>query len=385
VILFDEVQTLPPKLAVPTLATLSRLAERYGSSVVFATATQPAFDSLHEKVRALSSRGWRPQEIVDPGLNLFDRARRVRVEWDLAAPRSWESLAHEIAGHRQILCIVNLKRHALALAGLLKQRGLPGLYHLSTNMCPAHREQALAKVRQRLDDKEPCVLISTQCVEAGVDVDFPAVFRALAPLEAIAQAAGRCNRNGRLPAGGLVRVFMPEDDGYPPGGYEQAAGVTRMLLKSNGSEGMDLQSTELFRAYYQLFYDLTGATESDRGKAKLLDAAIHRQDFVETAELYRLIEQDAISVLMPFDDEIFRALVAELRKAGRLSREWIQEARPHAVSLVRPKDDDPVLQFLDPAPLGKGERSDDWFVYLNTDHYDRDLLGFTGAKDCWIL
>jgi len=384
VILFDEVQTLPPKLAVPTLATLSRLTERYGSSVVFSTATQPAFDSFDERVRDLSPGGWSPKEIVASAPALFQRTRRFEVGWDLEPPQSWESIAPELADHRQALCIVNLKRHALALAGLLEQRKLPGLCHLSTNMCPAHREQVLAKVRQRLDAKEPCVLISTQCVEAGVDVDFPVVYRALAPLESIAQAAGRCNRNGRLTGRGLVKVFVPEDEGYPPGAYGQAASIASALFKTRGSEGMDLQSADLFRLYYEMFYDLTGVAASDRGKARKLDEAIRRQDFVETAELYRLIEQDAISVLMPFDEVAFSALTARLRKTGRLTAEWIRDARPHTVSLIRPQDGDPVQRFLNPAPVGKGETSDDWFVYLNADHYDRELLGFTGAKESWI-
>lgn len=384
VILFDEVQTLPPKLAVPTLAALSRLAERYSSSVVFSTATQPAFESFHERVRELSPGGWSPKEIVTSAPVLFQRTRRFEVDWDLETPRSWEFIAQDLADFRQVLCIVNLKRHALALAGLLKQRNLPGLFHLSTNMCPAHREQALAAVRKRLDAQEPCVLISTQCVEAGVDVDFPVVYRALAPLESIAQAAGRCNRNGRLPGRGLVKVFVPEDEGYPPGAYGQAASIASALFKTRGSEGMDLQSAELFRLYYQRFYDLTGVAAGDRGKAKKLDEAIRRHDFVETAELYRLIEQDAISVLMPFDEAAFGALTARLRKEGRLTAEWIQDARAQTVSLIRPKDDDPIRRFLNPAPVGKGETSDDWFVYLNADHYDRQLLGFTGAEDSWI-
>ena len=384
VILFDEVQTLPPKLAAPTLATLSRLAERYGSSVVFATATQPAFESLHERVTVLSPRGWRPREIVDPKLHLFERVRRVEVEWGLEPVRSWGSLAEELATQGQALCIVNLKRHALALAQLLKDRSIAGLLHLSTNMCPAHREEALAKVRRRLDAGEPCLLISTQCVEAGVDVDFPVVYRALGPLEAIAQAAGRCNRNGRLAEGGRVRVFVPEDERYPPGGYGQAASVTRALLKARGSEEMDLQSAELFQLYYQTFYELTGATESDRGKAKELAESIRRQDFAATAELYHLIEQDAISVLMPFDAEAYRTLASRLRNDRRLTGGWIRDARPFTVSLYRPKLEDPVWRFLNPAPLGKGELSDDWFVYLNADHYDRELLGFTGAEDTWI-
>ena len=385
VILLDEVQTLPPQLAVPTLATLSRLAERYRASVVFATATQPAFAHLDAKVRPLTATGWAPKEIVPDDLQLFERARRTRVLWEAETPRSWESLGAELAGLGTALCIVNLKRHAQTLTAFLQKRETPGLFHLSTNMCPAHREKVLAEVRRRLDPShpQPCLLISTQCVEAGVDVDFPVVFRAFAPLDSIAQAAGRCNRNGRL-SEGIVHVFLPEDESYPPGGYEQAARVTRTLLRDPGLAALDLQSTQLFDTYYKRLYDLTGLTEADQGKAKKLRAEIDRLDFATTAELYRLIDQDTVNVLVPYDGEAFRSLREELRANGRLTTGWIRNARPHTVNLYRPKRNDPILAYLAPAPLGrKGERSEDWFVLLG-DLYDRDLLGLVGAPEAWI-
>lgn len=383
VILFDEVQTLPPELAVPTLAALSRLAdERYGSTVVFSTATQPAFDTLDKEVRQLCARGWSPREIVPADLRLFDRARRVRVLWDVEDQRPWESLAAELEGIGTALCIVNLKRHAGRLTELLRHRGVPGLLHLSTNLCPAHREVVLKEVRRRLDNGEPCLLISTQCVEAGVDVDFPRVFRAMAPLDAIAQAAGRCNRNGRLEEG-WVHVFLPEDDGkglYPPGGYAQGADATRVLLRAHGPEGMDLQSTDLFREYYRHLYEILGT--ADRGKSLALGKAMQEErDFEKVAALYRLIDQDAVNVLVPYDPEMFRALDSELRRNGRLTRDWIRRARYHAVSLYRPRAESP---FLRPAPLGKGELSDDWFLYTEASHYDRELLGLLEEPDVWI-
>jgi CRISPR-associated helicase Cas3/CRISPR-associated endonuclease Cas3-HD len=386
VLLFDEVQTLPPALAVPTLAALSRLAERYGSTVVFSTATQPAFDHLSDRVGELAAPGWAPREIVPAELRLFERARRVRVVWEAEAPRSWESLAAELADAGTALCIVNLKRHAHRLAELLRSQDVPGLLHLSTNLCPAHRERVLDEVRRRLDAHEPCLLISTQCVEAGVDVDFPRVFRALAPLDAIAQAAGRCNRNGLL-AEGLVRVFLPEEDGkvlYPPGGYAQGASATLVLLRRHGSEGMDIQSTELFREYYLLLYKLQGITEEDRGKARKLREAMEVRDFEQAAELYRLIDQDAVNVVVPYEPEAFAALDAELREAGRLTGGWIRRARRHTVSLYRPRLDAPVRRFLQPVSLGRGELSDDWFLYTEPEHYDRELLGLREAPDVWI-
>lgn len=383
VILFDEVQTLPQDLAIPTLAALSRLAKGYGSTVVFSTATQPAFDHLDPGVRKLCASGWSPREIVPDHLNLFDRARRVRVAWDVESPRSWESLAEELRTAGTALCIVNLKRHARRLAELL--RGVPGLCHLSTNLCPAHREKVLAEVRQRLHDREPCLLISTQCVEAGVDVDFPKVYRALAPLEAIAQAAGRCNRNGRLDEG-LVHVFLPVDDKglYPPGDYGRGASAALTLLRMRGPERMDLQSAPLFREYYRYLYDLAGTTAGNRGKTGELRKAMELRDFERIADLFRLIDQDAVNVLVPYDLDAFRALEADLAAAGRLNRDWIQRARRHAVSLYRPKAENPVQRFLKPAPLGRGESSDDWYLYVEPDHYDRDLLGLLEAPDVWI-
>lgn len=385
VILLDEVQTLPPQLAVPTLATLSHLAARYRSSVIFATATQPAFDHLDDRVRILAASGWSPKEIVPQALNLFERARRTRVDWQVDRQRAWPELADELAGAGSALCIVNLKRHALALAERLKNRGVPGLFHLSTNLCPAHREEVLARVRNRLDTKQPCLLISTQCVEAGVDVDFPLVYRALGPLDAIAQAAGRCNRHGTLPGGGLVRVFRPEDESYPSGGYDKAASVTWSLLKDRGIEGMDLQSSELFDCYYRSLYDLTGVTVGDQGKAKRLIEAMKRLDFQETAELYRLIDQDAISVLVPYDPEAFEALRMELREAGRPTRRWVRRARPHAVNLYRPKEGDPLGAYLEPAFKAEArDKRQEWHVLLRPQLYDSEMLGLTGAPEVWI-
>jgi CRISPR-associated endonuclease/helicase Cas3 len=384
VILLDEVQTLPLRLAVPTLATLSHLAARYGSSVVFATATQPAFDHLDTAVRPLAGSGWRPREIVDPGLDLFERARRTRVVWETASRRSWDSLADELSTAGTALCIVNLKRHAAALVSRLRERGVPGLFHLSTNLCPAHRQRVLSEVRRCLEHRRPCLLISTQCVEAGVDVDFPLVFRAFAPLDAIAQAAGRCNRNGLQPEPGLVRVFLPEDEAYPPGGYREATSIAGALLQERGPERMDLQDLDLFRRYYEDLYDQTKIAADPQGKARELAEALNCKDFAATAELYRLIDQDAVNVLVPYDPEAFQRLRTELRQIGKVTVSWTRQARAHAVSLYRPKR---RLLGLSPAEglsMGKSGKSLDWMILTDASLYDDALLGLTGIPETWI-
>lgn len=371
VILFDEVQTLPVPMAVPTLATLSRLAEWYNASVVFSTATQPAFKHLDSYVKKYCACGWEPKEIVPSTFNLFERARRTKVQWpDLDQRTSWEELAERLSekSYQQVLCVVNLKRHALDLFDKLKGQGCneDELFHLSTNMCPEHRKDVLGEVRNRLKKSKACRLISTQCIEAGVDVDFPTVFRAWGPLDSIAQAAGRCNRNGNMEAGNVHLFIPPSEEGriYPDGGYEQAASVARMLLIKLGNDKIDIHDPELFLEYYRELYDLT---QPQNQKQELIDA-IKRQDFVETAKLYRVIAKDAINVLVPYSLKIFQELKEQVRQEG-LTRRWIKRARPYTIGLFRPKRDDPVFDWLEPIKVNN-QPSEDWFIYLNKKHYN---------------
>lgn len=371
VILFDEVQNLPVYLAIPSLAALSRLAQDYGSTIVFSTATQPAFDHLDSIVReGHCSYGWAPREIASLEMGMYSRAKRCEVMWpaNLDERTSWRDLALRLEddGSERALIITNLKRHALELHEELKAYGCEGLFHLSTNMCPAHRRDVLQEVRERLEREERCILVSTQCVEAGVDIDFPVVFRAWAPLDAIAQAAGRCNRNGRQLRGN-VHVFVPEDEAYPDGAYRQAAGITRLLFKTLGSKGMDIDNPELFRTYYRDLYELAKPQE----RKEDLTRAIQERDFVETAKHYRVIERNGINVLVYYKPERFRELKDEVMENG-LSRRWMAMARPYAISIFEPSPYDPVKVYLDPVPVGRRTLSEEWYTYLENDHYRPD-------------
>lgn len=381
IVLFDEVQTIPVDLAVPTLAALSRLSERYGATVVFSTATQPAFGHLNSAVKKYCRPGWEPSEIVPQDLRLFERAKRTFVEWpsDIDRPISWVDLAARLSTEGQFLCIVNLKRHALALYRELRNRKGEGLFHLSTTMCPAHRRKVLEEVKTRLVEGRPCRLISTQCVEAGVDVDFPTVFRAFGPLDAIAQAAGRCNRNGKAQLG-RVNVFMPEEETYPDGAYHQAADITRILLKQCASESLDIDAPQTFEKYYRDLYDV--AEPENRNAA--LTGAFDVLNFDQVAKLYRVIAKDAVNVLMPYDPVLFEELRDEVLQTG-LTRKWIAKARPYTVGLFRPKDDDPVRWHLQSISGRQAAPSENWFIYTNANHYS-DETGLTPpeASDCLI-
>jgi hypothetical protein len=262
-------------------------------------------------------------------------------------------------------------------------------------MCPAHRQKVLAEVRLRLasGDAKPCRLVSTQCIEAGVDVDFPVVWRAFGPLDSIAQAAGRCNREGRLHDPGRMIVFLPEKEHgkeylYPPGGYKEATETTNTLFKIKEIEALekgipfdtafDTCSAELFNQYYRLFYDLTSTTDV----APDLEDALRRRSFVDVAQQYRVIDQGSINILVPFADEIelFKSLKERLVVNRRLTRQWIQDARPLTISLYRPKENSTVWNYLDAAPLGRGREADDWFIYLNPNDYD-SLIGLKSPDE----
>jgi len=397
VILFDEVQTLPGHLAVPTLATLSRLVERFGSTVVFSTATQPAFDHLDQYVRPQAQAGWRATEIVPNPSDLFEpTAGRVRVRWQHDHVLPWGELCDQLVDddQPQALCILNLKRHARKVAEILRERETDGCLHLSTNMCMSHRMKVLAEVTRKLKGSDPVRLIATQCVEAGVDLDFPVVYRAFAPLESIAQAAGRCNRHGRRDAPGIVHVFKPESDGRPtcpPGAYQDATNATEVFLRGLSADPMALDDLSILsdpdrlRAYFRQLYTLT-AIETKNAE---LRQAIEECDFVKVARHYKLIDDTSINILVRYHDETFDSLVAETELPEfhnpKAIREWIRRARPHAVSLFRPKSDSPVWRHIDPVQWSSRRERDDseatWFTALPGGEYDDELLGWIGGDD----
>jgi len=271
------------------------------------------------------------------------------VDWPRREERvSWEQLAALFENLRQVLCIVNLKRHARDLFRLLEPGWGDDAFHLSTAMCPRHRAAVLENVRARLKAGERCALVATQCVEAGVDLDFPAAFRALGPLDSIAQAAGRCNRSGKLEAG-FLRVFLPEDAAYPRGVYEQAASLTAALL--NGVGGLSIDDPAGFDKYFRDLYSVTSL------EGRELGGAIQTRHFPDVRKHYRIIEQDSVNVLAAYNPDRYEELAAEARADG-LSRDWVRRARPYAVSCYR--DEAGVMEAV---PLKDRTPSGDWFLY----------------------
>jgi CRISPR-associated endonuclease/helicase Cas3 len=356
IVLFDEVQTLPVNLAIPTLKTLAKLAtEKYGVTVVFATATQPAFDTLHTEVQKGEpfGLGWQPTEIVPNQAELFSQAKRVKSVWKTRNSTPWSSVLEWLERDQQALCIVNLKRHAYALARLAIQAELKNIYHVSTALCPEHRRAILKQVIADLQANKPCCVIATQCVEAGVDLDFPNVYRAIAPLDAIAQAAGRCNRNDARAEKGLLTVFIPESEAYPSKSYQQATELTRIQL---GDSQLDLDNPETYRRYYSSLYAIQNITDPE------LEGFIKSQNYKEFAEAYRLIENDAVNVVVPYN-QAAKDLMQEARQHG-ISPNWMRRVRGYTVSVYLKKNQG-TPEYLEPIKYRFGKNNDfseNWFL-----------------------
>jgi len=309
VVLFDEVQTLPLRLVPSLLSALNLLTKECAASVVFGSATQPAFLSASRAIEG----GWSPAEINSQSDDMARALIRTRISTS-SEKKSWPTVADTIAAENQILCIVNLKRHAEELFRLID--GCAGAFHLSTNLCPEHRRQKLTAIRECLVRGEPCRLISTQLIEAGVDLDFPKVFRSIAPLESIVQSAGRCNREGRSIVPGDVLVFTPADHGLPSGSYSQATAVTTAFLDENPD--IDLHSPHTYAKYFSRLYGTLGPAEKNEDPVFKASA---RLNFPEASRSCRLIAEGTKSVAVRY--QAGEELIKKMRLEKHLERsEW---------------------------------------------------------------
>jgi CRISPR-associated endonuclease/helicase Cas3 len=340
IVILDEVQTLPRRLLGPLLEMIQELAEDWDTNFVFSTATQPAFERPKHKKDLRWSPGTLTEIVRDPA-SLHRALKRVEIHWEIDRAVGWPEVAQRMAAVPQCLAIVNVRDHASQLYAevleVAEEKGLPaeGVFHLSTRMCAAHRLRVLDKIRMRLNADESCHVVSTQLVEAGVDVDFPRVLRALAPLDSIVQAAGRADREGKLTAaldgrpGGKVVVFLPEDHKLPPNEYTEAAGFTETIAKQEMEDGKSVQvdSAEAIRLYFERYY---GESGTDLGE-KLVEHREHER-FATLAQEFEMISNRTRDVFVP-DDEEARQAIERLRLSGELTLSLRRSLQHHIVGL----------------------------------------------------
>jgi CRISPR-associated endonuclease/helicase Cas3 len=318
VIIFDEAQMLPAPFLRPCIAAIAELVKNYGCTAVLCTATQPALDKLFDTDGNLP--GATPVEICPDREKLYEQFRRVRYE--NAGKLSDQELAERLSAQTQALCVVNRRDQAQTVFALLPEEGR---FHLSTAMCPADRRKKLDAIRRRLKEGKPCRVVSTSLVEAGVDVDFPVVFRALAGLDSIIQAGGRCNREGTPGVvNGTVYVFESEKPA-PRMLAQNVAAAKYALAKFD-----DIASPKAVSAYFsELFYIEKGMDALDE-KGILRLCGSPEMPFSQVAERFHIIDSAQFTVYIPAADSV--PLLAELERFGP-SRALMRRLGQYAVGV----------------------------------------------------
>ncbi len=375
VIVLDEAQQLPLEFLQPIVDVLRFLVQDFGVTVLLCTATQPVLDAranAADPARGLRRGVGEVTEIVDDVPALYAALERVRVHLpaSLSEARTWDEVTDELARHDAVLAIVNRRADAAELYRLLRERVDPaahvGLWHLSALMCAQHRSDTIAAIKTALAARHraptdghalpPVRVVSTQLIEAGVDLDFPVVWRALAGVDAVAQAAGRCNREGRLPQPGQVHVFVPPT-ASPPGMLRLARDTSKAVWHDLPADPLSLDRV---RRYFERMLNDTASTDR-HGICELLRC---RPDLAElsvplalrsAADAFRLIDdQEAATVLVRYrsaaSDVDIDALIGVLQREGP-SRWLMRRLQRHGVTIYR-RDAETMLRAGDIEEVG---------------------------------
>lgn len=405
VIIFDEVQTLPIKITHMFTTALRFLTHDCGATVVLCTATQPPLDTLPNEYRRLQ-----PEKIIQNETELFEQLKRVEVHDErkpggLTNAEIADLAERALQEKGSVLIVVNTRPSALAVYQEIKNRNLSAeIYHLSTNMCPAHRTDVLDnKIKPALKAKEPVICVSTQLIEAGVDIDFGAVIRALAGLDSIAQSAGRCNRHGEREDGlGSVWVVNPQEENLDrlkdiQSGHEHAQGILDDFRDDPEAFGNDRIGLEAIFRYYQTYYaahkneldypvDKKSSFEREDTLFNVLAMnelstkgyqATHqgsppdillRQSFRTANSEFRVIDSPTRGVIVPYGngDKIITELCSAfgLEKQGKL----LKQAQRYSVNLF-----DHQFKKLLQAGAIQEVQDDAGIYYLDKQYYSKEF------------
>lgn len=314
VVVLDETQLLPPEHLKPILRVMRQLSTHYRVTQVLSTATQPALKTQLDPFGRLEREGLDDVcEIIGSPETLYQQLERVQLELpdNFQTTRDWEDLAEELKDYDRVLMIVSRRQDARDLHALMPK----GTYHLSALMCAQHRSIVIDEIKRKLKTGEPVRVVSTQLVEAGVDMDFPVVYRAMAGLDSIAQAAGRCNREGLLPEKGKVVVFVPPKPSKGLLGKAAESGIS-MLAKFAGRT-LESLPPQMFTQYFDQFYNkLNTLDKAGINDLLMPDNQLGDCQFRTAALKFCMIEDgDTYTVFVKFDDKAVE-LLEKLERMG---------------------------------------------------------------------
>ena len=327
VIVLDEIQLLPVHCLDPIRRVIGLLSEHYGATFVLSTATPTGLSEQTSPFGKKLLKGLSSVEIIENPEPYYNKLKRVHYELpeDLPAPLpGWEPLVSELVQHESVLVVVNKRQDAQDLLAKMPE----GTLHLSALMCAAHRSKVIEEIRGRLKSNRPTRVVSTQLVEAGVDLDFPVVYRALAGLDSIIQSAGRCNREGQSDFGRVVVFGSPTNP--PPGAISQAIGSTISTLKLNETDNID--QPEVIEQYFSRLFHQINSTDADKMNLMLVSGANElRVQFRTAARHFRMIDDRNSHTVYVRYDERAEKLLDKLRYHP--TRVLLRELQRYSVTL----------------------------------------------------
>lgn len=319
VIVFDEAQMLPKEYLMPCIRVISELVYNYKSTALLCSATQPALKNLFPT--ELISK-----EICENTGELYELFRRTDIvnigEIDN------DDLANKLNAEKQVLCIVNTKKHAQTMYKLLNKEGA---YHLSTSMCPEHRKQVLKQIRERLKNNQACRVVSTSLIEAGVDVDFPIVYRAEAGIDSQIQAAGRCNRENKRDIS-PVYIFIPPKEyrkGLPPR-LRRPIEVSKLISRQFN----DISSPKAISSYFSMLYKFEGDGLDKHNIVSRFEEGMRNEfsfPFASIAAEFKIIDETTYPVIVPYDDSV-EAVIQRI-KNGERNRQILRQIQHYTVNV----------------------------------------------------
>lgn len=319
IIIFDEVQMLPEDYLLPCVEVIKELTEHYNCCVVLCTATQPSLDKFFDN-KAI--------EIIDKPKFYYDVFKRTKIK--ILGKLTENELAGKLKKYSQVLCIVGTKRTAQQIFELLKEE--KSVYHLSTNMCPTHRKRILEEIRAKLKNGEVCRVISTSLIEAGVDVDFPTVYKEMDALDSIVQAAGRCNREGKHNAkDSIVYVFELEGNSS-----NKLRLLEKQVTENILQEYEDISSPEAITAYFNKLHVLLAENLDKRKIFEFLKHGRQRFYFKTIASMVKIINDNTKSIFIPFDSNA-KIIEQELRSGAR-TKELMRKMGAYCVNVYYQAD-----------------------------------------------
>ena len=352
VIIFDEAQMLPVNYLYPCVTAMWQLVNSCKATVVLCTATQPSLEGFF-KTSSKSNTSPATKEICPTAEKVTDDFLRVKFTYD--GKMEDDELATRLSENNQVLCVVNKKANAKSLYSLIGDTN--DNFHLSTYMYPAHRKSVIAEIKRRLTNNENCRVISTSLIEAGVDIDFPTVYRAISGIDSILQAGGRCNReNKRSIDESIVHIFDTEQVGKY---QEMNTSVARDVLKKYQDK---IYLPEAIKMYFDnLYYYRNVSKDMSAFDINGIVRSMETLEFKTVSDKFKIIENNTKTLYIPAPEN--KAEIDALR-SGNYSKELFRNLQQYVVNLY--DNDFKKLDDVSAIEVVNG----DFYVLANSDYYD---------------